>query len=147
MKHPWPLEEWEFYSVIPHTGWTRYVYFVQRVAWWGQVWVLGDNNGLAQSEDERGNRYLAVWPHAAYAYESRTRWIRPLEPELIPAGRFFKYYVRHSQVTGLRYNVFPTATSKGYLSEWVDLDRDYRAERNCSGTDAPWAHTASSSGR
>jgi hypothetical protein len=142
MRRSWPLDEYEFARMVNEAAWPRYVYFVKRTANWGLVWLLADESGYAQYLGDDGYNYLGVWPHEDYARLCRGTWSGLVKPVSLPTGVFAQEFLRRSpkdRTDGLRYNVFPLPSSKGYLSEGIDLHRDLRAEKSTSRADAPWS--------
>jgi hypothetical protein len=45
----------------------RYSHFIRQVADWQQVWALHSSAGWVMAGDDKGQRYMPVWPHARYA--------------------------------------------------------------------------------
>jgi hypothetical protein len=138
-RRPWDLEGQELDAAVREPAWARYVYFIQRISWWGPVWVLATDDGYMQSTDSQGNCYLSVWPHPAYAERCARLWPLPCRPESMATRFFVSDLLKRGDVGALRYEIFPTSRERGYLSVASELLRDFLAEQ--SGSCSAWAQS------
>lgn len=115
-------------SLVTERPWVRYLHFLRIIASTGVVWMLADESGFAQKADTSGRRYLPLWPSNRLAELCIPDWNGGLRPEAVPVKEFIETYVQASDPSVDWYDIFPVPTAKGYLTDSIDLYRDYCAD-------------------
>ncbi len=125
---PYRMHEKQIENVLALNSEERYLHFLNKVADWEQLWVLckKDDNIFTRSTDEI--EYLPVWPHPAYANESKNIMDSELEPREIKLDEFMESWLQGLESDGLKVGVFPDLDGKVWIMEPKDLLRALEEE-------------------
>lgn len=122
------MHEKQIENVLALNSEERYLHFLNKVADWEQLWVLcdKDDNIFTRATDEI--EYLPVWPHPAYAIESKNILDSELEPSEIKLDEFMGSWLQGLDSDGLKVGVFPDLEGKVWIMEPKDLLRALEEE-------------------
>jgi uncharacterized protein DUF2750 len=104
----------------------RYDYFLNKVADWGEVWILVNDNQefLKLFSEEDKSEYVPVWPHADFARAYASDSDEPLKAKKISLQVFFERWVPGLEDDGFSVSVFPNLEQTVWIMEPEDLQLD-----------------------
>jgi hypothetical protein len=114
------VNEKEFNSVISLPGDKRYLHFIKVVADTTELWMIGDENGIATYSDNENKVIIPVWPHEIYAKACCVDEFANYTPESISLNDWIEDWLSEMEEVGQLIAVFPTPHNKGIV---VDVDR------------------------
>lgn len=124
----WDLRPEEFEAVLRLPAPERYAYFVKRCGDWEEVWGLRDDRGLVTAEDEGGQVFMPIWPHAEYARACALDGWENAEPASIELDEWVEKWLPELETKRQSVSVFPVPAGNGVAAEPGRLRGDLQAE-------------------
>jgi hypothetical protein len=118
----------EFESTIQLRGSDRYIHFIKQVANSAEIWMLGNESGIASYNDDEGNILIPIWPHEVYAKACCTDEFSNYTPESISLEDWIEDWLPEMHEEGQLIAVFPVPNDKGTIIEWEVFIEDIEEE-------------------
>lgn len=125
----WQLNDQEFRTVVALPSPRRYAYAIKRLADWGEVWSLRNEDGWVLASDDSGHEAVPIWPHPRYAEASAVgEWIGT-KPSPIEIHQFVDRWIPGMIRDSRLVTVFPAfPLMKGVVVAPERLKEDLQAE-------------------
>jgi len=111
----------------------RYELFVSKVAEYGEIWSLANEEGWVTVVTDEGENCLPVWPHPDYAADWATGDWADCEPKMIPLDVWLERWTPGLDQDETLLVVLPNLKEQAVLVDPWQLDEDIRAA--IEGTD------------
>ncbi|WP_300425321.1 DUF2750 domain-containing protein [Thalassolituus sp.] len=105
----------------------RYELFLSKVAEFGEVWSLANEEGWVTVVTDEGENCLPVWPHPDYALDWATGDWADCEPKMIPLDVWLERWTPGLDQDETLLVVFPNLKEQAVLVDPFQLDEDIRA--------------------
>lgn len=124
----WTINSHEIENVLSLSGEDRYNYFIKRVADWGKIWSLRNDDGWVSGKDEEGNEFFPVWPHPQFALLCATENWSDCKAEAIDLSVWLQRWIPGLNSDRRKIAVFPKPSNKGIIVSTNQLKGDLDAE-------------------
>ncbi|MEK9714040.1 MAG: DUF2750 domain-containing protein [Thalassolituus sp.] len=105
----------------------RYELFLSKVAEYGEIWSLANEEGWVTVVTDDGENCLPVWPHPEYALE----WVNgdwaDCSPRMVPLDVWLERWTEGLEQDETLLVVLPNLKESAVLVEPWQLDEDLRA--------------------
>jgi hypothetical protein len=123
------MNETQFETALNLKCDARYDYFLKKVADWGELWILvnEDQQFLKLFSEEDQIEYVPVWPHADFASDYAKNTDDTLLAKKISLEVFFDRWIPGLQRDELQLSVFPNADDTVWIIDIEDFQEDLEA--------------------
>lgn len=111
----WKIKHQEYEAVMRLSDAERYTYAVKRIAAWGRVWSVGNDQGWGLARDADGNDVVPVWPHHDFAKACCSDLWAAYRPMDIEVHDFLERWVPGMERDRRLVAVFQTQKSHGVV--------------------------------
>lgn len=105
----------------------RYELFISKVAEFGEIWSLANDEGWVTVVTEEDENCLPVWPHADYAKEWANGDWSDCEPKMITLDVWLERWTQGLDQDETLLVVLPNLKEQAALVDPWQLDEDLRA--------------------
>lgn len=123
------LSEKQVENILQFNCEQRYDYFLNKVADWGELWILVNDDQLflkLYSEDDDLD-YVPVWPHQRFAESYAANLDEPLQPRKLELDTFFERWLPGLSRDGLSINIFPVQDENVLIVTPAEFREDLEA--------------------
>lgn len=108
---------------------TRYDYFLNKVADWGELWILvnAEQQFLKLYAEDEDLEYVPVWPHEIFAQHYASNLEEPLQPRKLDLETFFERWLPGLTRDGLSIDIFPVQDDNVLLVTPAEFRDDLEA--------------------
>jgi len=120
------MNENQFDSALNLKCDARYDYFLKKVADWGELWILvnDDEQFLKLFSEDDDIEYVPIWPHSDFATEYAKSSEDALYAKKITLDVFYERWIPGLQGDELQISVFPNSDETVWIIEAEDLLED-----------------------
>lgn len=120
------LSEKQFENMLQLDCQKRYDYFLNKVADWGELWILinAEQQFLKLYSVEDDLEYVPVWPHEKFAMHYAETSDEPLQAKMLDLETFFERWIPGLKRDGLSIDIFPVQDDNVMIVTPVEFQND-----------------------
>lgn len=119
---PYKMHPKHYDNVMSFTAKERYLYLVNKVADWEQLWgIYNENEGWLLRTTEDNIEYLSIWPHPEFAKNIAKEYYPESNEEEMSLEFFMSDLLPKLQSDNVKIGVFPAPEGTTWLMEAKDL--------------------------